>query len=302
MGKSILDGRSKSLIAKQQSIQSLHSLIASTLEQHGITENHIEADIIIMDTLAINRVELISSQDSIVSADQLHSIESIITRRIHREPLAYILGYQPFYGLDFAVNSNVLIPRPETELLVEEILNTTISYNNLSVADIGTGSGVIAITLAIMRGNYKFYAVDQSAAAVELAKQNAKAHNVLGKIDFKTGHLFANTKDKFDVIVSNLPYIPSSRLEQLDPELSWEPPQALDGGTDGSEVISKLIYESVLHVKPDSTIFLEIDHSHSDKLINIANKVFPTSSIQIKQDLQGFDRILIINPFGRNLT
>ena len=147
MGKSILDGRSKSLIAKQQSIQSLHSLIASTLEQHGITENHIEADIIIMDTLAINRVELISSQDSIVSTDQLHSIESIITRRIHREPLAYILGYQPFYGLDFAVNSNVLIPRPETELLVEEILNTTISDNNLSVADIGTGSGVIAITL-----------------------------------------------------------------------------------------------------------------------------------------------------------
>lgn len=302
MGKDSSHGRSQSLIEQEHSIQNLRSYINVKLQQSGIADSDIETDIIIMEALNLNRVELASSTKLIIPQSQLNTIESILNRRVQREPLSYILGNQPFYGLDFTINAQTLIPRPETELLVEEILNFTENIQSLSVADIGTGSGVIAVSLAIMRPDYGFYAVDISETAIAVAHQNANKHKVSHQITFKVGDLFASTTEQFDIIASNLPYIPTDRISKLEKELSWEPIQALDGGLDGTQVISKLLEKSKLHVKHNSTIFLEIDNSHANTLVNLTKRIYPLSKITLKQDLQGFDRILIIEPFGATPT
>ena len=153
-----------------------------------------------------------------------------------------------------------------------------------------------------MRPDYGFYAVDISETAIAVAHQNANKHKVSHQITFEVGDLFASTSEQFDIIASNLPYIPTDRISKLEKELSWEPIQALDGGLDGTQVISNLLEKSTLHVKRNSTIFLEIDDSHANTLINLAKRIYPLSKITLKQDLQGFDRILIIEPFDATPT
>ncbi len=249
-----------------------------------------------MESLDISKVDLLTATHLHINSHQSKYIDTLLNRRIKREPLAYILGHHYFFGLDFHVNSSTLIPRPETELLVEQVLLLADERPNLSIADIGTGSGIIGISLALHLPTSKIYATDLSKQAIQTAQTNAKYHKVTNNITFRIGDLFANTSDTFDIIVSNLPYIPSERIPTLDKELSWEPILALDGGIDGTQIISNLISRSRPHINPNSVILIEIDNSHGHIVRELAHKVFPASNIQIKQDLQGFDRILIIKP------
>lgn len=209
-------------------------------------------------------------------------------------PKQYQQGWTEFYKLKFKLTSDVLIPRPETELLVEEVLN----YNPKTILDLGTGSGCIAISIAKNSPQSKIIATDVSEKALNIAKQNAKLHRVEGQIIFLKSNLleFISEKAKApDVIVANLPYIPTHRLLLIDPMVTeFEPKVALDGGLDGFELYRKLFSQMKEKNFIPKILLIEIDSSHSDLAIREAHKFFPNSKASIKKDLTYSDRILMI--------
>lgn len=204
-------------------------------------------------------------------------------------PYQYIKGWVEFYKLKFKVTPDVLIPRPETELLVDEILK--IKPN--SVLDLGTGSGCIAISVAKNLPGVKIIASEISHQALEIAKQNAKFHQV--NIEFVLSDLLENISQQIDVIVTNLPYIPSSRIPYLDSSVKdFEPHIALDGGKDGFELYRKLFKQvNQLKLKP-KLIIGEIDYTHGELAVNEALKYFPNTQVEVKTDLAKKQRILKI--------
>jgi len=251
-----------------------------------------EREILLCHVLKIPRSKLYSHPERKLTQSEQQLFDQLLKRCENHEPIAYILGNQPFMGLDFYVDQNVLIPRPETELLVEEVIKSLApSPQHLTIVDIGTGSGCIAIPLAKHLPNTKIIAIDSSQAALEIAKKNAKAHKV--KIDFRLGHLFEPLKEKVDLIVSNPPYIPTTEIETLEPTVKeFEPRSALDGGPDGLDFIKQLIKEAPSHLIPHpqhpapSTIYIEIGYNQANKLKALGNFKF------IK-DYNGYDRILV---------
>ena len=241
------------------------------------------------------------------------------------QPTAYQTGFVEFYKLRFKVTKDVLIPRPETELLVDEVLKfvngewsivngktnnkpstinnklSTISHTPYTILDLGTGSGNIAISIAKNATNVKIIAIDVSKKALEIAKQNAKLHNVLDQITFIQSNLLS-TKNSllrkigtFDLIVTNLPYIPSKRIPTLDSSVKdYEPHLALDGGGDGFDLYRKL-FKQIKTMSLQFKLFVgEIDHTQGDIAYNEAKKYFPDSEVEIKFDLSHKQRILLI--------
>lgn len=206
------------------------------------------------------------------------------------KPYQYIKGWVEFYKLKFKVTPDVLIPRPETELLVDMVLKT-INHKPYTIYDIGTGSGNIAIALAKNLPNAKVIATDISPKALQVAKENAKFHKV--KIKFIKSDLLDQVKKQVDIIVSNLPYIPSSRIPYLDSSIKdFEPKIALNGGPDGFSLYRKLFKQMQ---KRKFKIFVgEIDYSHGDLALHEAQKYFPDAQIEVKKDLSHKQRILVI--------
>ncbi len=219
-------------------------------------------------------------------------------------PKQYTQGWVEFYKLKFKVTPDVLIPRPETELLVDEVLKFVKSNTSLTILDLGTGAGNIAISLIKNNPKLKIIATDISEKALKVAKQNAKLHGVLNKITFLKGNLLSSFgKQKMrsfkmlppDIIVTNLPYIPFYRIPYLDSSVKdFEPHIALDGGSDGFELYRKLFQQvSQLKYKP-KLIIGEIDYTHGELAVNEANKFFPNAQVEVKFDLAHKQRILII--------
>ncbi|MDO8573772.1 MAG: peptide chain release factor N(5)-glutamine methyltransferase [Candidatus Daviesbacteria bacterium] len=215
------------------------------------------------------------------------------------KPSQYIKGWVEFYKLKFKVSPNVLIPRPETELLVDEVLK----YCNLSpencklILDLGTGAGNIAISLAShsSSGNVKIIATDVSEKALGVAKQNAKFHGVEDRIKFIQSDLLEKVTEAPDIIVTNLPYIPSARIPYLDLSVKdFEPLVALDGGEDGFGLYRKL-FQQIIEKKWQSKLIIgEIDYTHGELAITEAQKYFPDAQIEVKKDLAHLQRILTI--------
>ncbi|MBI4038136.1 peptide chain release factor N(5)-glutamine methyltransferase [Candidatus Daviesbacteria bacterium] len=216
-----------------------------------------------------------------------------------KAPKQYIQGWVEFYKLKFKVTPDVLIPRPETELLVDEVLKT-INNKPYTICDIGTGSGNIAISLACnLKGyNVNIIATDISPKALKIAKQNAKLHGVEDKITFiKSGLLSEIARSDIDIMVANLPYIPTSRIPYLDSSVkNFEPKIALDGGPDGFKIYRKLFQQIVrqpFRLLP-KLIVCEIDYTHGELAINEALKYFPHAQVEVKKDLTQKQRILTI--------
>jgi release factor glutamine methyltransferase len=231
---------------------------------------------------------------SIADTSQLDEMLSQLARSI---PLAYITGTSYFYGLQFYTNSDVLIPRPETELLVDKAIHWI--KNNMSsglVLDVGTGSGCIAISLAVNLPDIKCIAIDKSSRALQVAKRNAGNNHVQNQCCFVQSDLSASLFGKFQLICANLPYIPTNKLEIL-PVSRYEPKAALDGGLDGLELIQRLLADSVRIADSKVCLLLEIEADQADAVRKLAQKYYPDAEVAIKKDLAGNDRLLIIERY-----
>lgn len=216
-----------------------------------------------------------------------------ITRQIKQgTPLPYILGEWEFYGKEFLVSPNVLIPRPETELLVERAIQLTKSYKNPRIVDIGTGSGAIILSLASQLASGTFIGTDVSWAALKIAQENAQRFG-LWQITFLQADLLIPLRGQFDLICANLPYIPRQKLSELQ-VAKTEPLLALDGGIDGLAFIRQLIIQAQSRLTPRGAILLEIEASLGKEALSIAETTFPHADSKIHHDLAGLDRLLEI--------
>ena len=249
--------------------------------------------------LGLNRVELYTGLERELTYDQLEAYSSLIQRRLHYEPTAYITGHKEFFGLDFFVSPSVLIPRPETELLVEraiDFVKNTIGRSCL-IADVGTGCGAIAIALAMHLPHVKIYATDISPAALEVAQYNCQRYGVRDRINFLHGDLLEPLPEPVHLILANLPYIRESELGSLSPEIAmFEPQLALNGGTDGLEQICKLISHAPDNLLPGSAILLEISPDQSQYVYALVEEHFPYNEVCMTHDLNGLDRVVSIMP------
>jgi release factor glutamine methyltransferase len=212
-------------------------------------------------------------------------------------PLAYITGISNFYGLQFSINSDVLIPRPETELLVEKALAWSQSQNISGIVlDIGTGSGCIAISLAVNLPNIKCIAVDRYMNTLEVAKRNAENNHVQNQVCYIQSDLTSSIFGKFKLICANLPYIPTYKLKYLS-VARYEPTAALDGGKEGLDLIHRLLADSVRITDKEVCLLLEIESEQGVAVYDLAKTYYPDADIRIEKDLAGNDRLLVIERF-----
>lgn len=217
----------------------------------------------------------------------------LIKERAKHKPIAYILGKKEFYGLCLFIDKNVLIPRPETEILVEEALKEARKIKNPKIIDVGTGSGCIAASLAKNLPNAKIMATDLYADALKVAKKNVKKYNLQNQIKFSRSDLLKNVKGKFDIICANLPYISNSKMGKLAKDVKKEPKMALSGGRNGLDLYKSLLEQSKKVMKKKCMFFFEIDSGQSKKIENIIKTFYPKSIINIKKDYSGKNRVAI---------
>jgi len=238
---------------------------------------------------------ILAHPEFLVNSEALASIKQFTLRLLKGEPLPYITNQQEFYGLPFIVSPAVLIPRPETELLVENAIKwLKANPQARSVLDVGTGSGCIAITLAKTFSKLIFTAIDISLDALKIAKINAERNDVMQHINFLESDLLFSVDGNFDVMCANLPYIPTSKLRQVN-SLAYEPRLALDGGEDGLMLIRKLLLQAVGHINSPGLILLEIEESTVEAAIEVAKQTFPDAAIVLQRDLADKERLISIS-------
>ena len=278
-------------------LRQVASHIAATLAKHGISDSNLEAEVLLRNVLGFDRARFYASLDKTVTAENIECVHALTERRISHEPLAYIIGRREFYGLDFCVTPAVLIPRQETELLIDEALKFDVESHdgNISIADIGTGSGAIAVSVAVHLPLAKVYATDCSTDALKVADLNLHNHRVTDRITLMEGDLFAPLTQPVDLIISNPPYIASDSLPELDPEVRREPRLALDGGKNGLEVISRLIDQAPDKLNAGGRMIVEISPEQLDAIHAIAQAKFPNSDISYANDLLGLPRCVTIS-------
>jgi release factor glutamine methyltransferase len=269
---------------------------ADYLEKKGIKSARLNSELLLAHVLNCKRLELYLSFDRPLQKNEIDALRELIKRRSTFEPLQYIIGKVEFYGLEFEVNPSVLIPRPETELLVEQILISLNKEEHLKIMDIGCGSGNIAIALAKHLPNAFITAIDISESAILTAKNNAKLNNVERQIAFSNKNILNGLEigeDHFDVIVSNPPYVSSEDFADLEPELRlFEPKIALTDEVDGLTFYRKISTIAKTLLKEKGKLFFEIGAGQSQQVKNIlAENDF--TNVVIKKDYSDIDRIII---------
>ncbi len=265
-----------------------------TLSVAGIEDAPIEADVLLCHVLGTSRTQLYTEAARSLTSEELDKLQGIIQRRLLHEPIAYILGRCEFYGIEFHIDHRALIPRPETELLVEkaiEAIRHHPSLENFTIADIGTGSGVIAISLALALPQAKVYATDISALALQVAEINCRRHRA-DNVDLLQGNLLEPLPKKVDMIVANLPYIRNSELRTLSPEITdFEPTIALAGGEDGIDNIASLLAQIPEKTHSESYLFLEIGQGQDEAVTSLINSYLPQACIKLLPDLSDINRV-----------
>lgn len=220
--------------------------------------------------------------------------DALVSRRAAREPLAYIIGRQEFWGLDFDVSPDVLIPRPETESLVEVALELISPVSAVDVLDICTGSGCIAVAIAHERPHVQVVATDAAEAALTVARANAARHRVEGRITFRRADLFSGLETAFDLIVSNPPYVREPDRPGLQPEVrDYEPPLALFAGPQGLDVIARLVVRAPARLKPGGTLAFEFGFGQGDDVSRLIAETTGLTMVGLRPDLQGIPRVAI---------
>jgi release factor glutamine methyltransferase len=254
---------------------------------------HRDAELLLLHTLQIPRTTLLAHPTRELSATEEFLYESLIQRRLKNEPIQYITGQQEFYGLPFKVTPAVLIPRPETEHLVESVLAHLPHNQPLRIVDIGTGSGAIAIALAVHLPQSHISAIDLSPEALAIASANAETNNVANRITFLQSDLLSALTDEapYDAIVSNPPYIPETDSPTLHPEVrDHEPHTALFSGTEGLDIYRRLIPQAHALLKPNGLIALEIGHGQREAL---ASLLHDWHDVNFVDDLQHIPRVAL---------
>lgn len=256
----------------------------------GIEEPRLEADLLLACALRKDRVFLYANYDIPLNQEERDKYKSLIMRRLNHEPLAYITGQREFMSLPFTVNPHVLIPRPETELLVETAMELARGNSYTRIIDVGTGSGCIAVSLAFYLPQAWVEAVDVSAAALEVARENAVRNGV--KVEFKQGNLLEPVmeREKYDLIVANLPYVAEGIYEKLDLSIkNYEPRLALEAGRDGMDLYRQLVPQSYALLKDGGSLLFEYSPEQTDIALELTSGF---KQVKVRQDLNGKDRLL----------
>jgi len=256
----------------------------------GIPDAALESELLLRYLTKKDRVQLYLDLDTELSREQQRTYQRLIERRIAGEPSAFITGICEFYGLDFVVDGRVLIPRPESELLVDEVIRLAGKKSSLVIADIGTGSGTIAICLAIKLPQATVYACDISSAALEVAAANCRRHNVTGRVRLLEGDLLSPLPQPVDIIVANLPYIPRAEAEAN----LFEPSLALDGGLYGVEEIERLCRQVPGRLRKNGILLLEIGQGQQGKITSLVKSLLPGVTLQVIPDLAGIPRVVSV--------
>ncbi len=261
--------------------------------EHLRANAHRDAELLLLHTLQIPRTTLLAYPNRDLSLAEESLYESLLQRRLKNEPIQYITGQQEFYGLAFKVTAAVLIPRPETEHLVESVLHRLPQNQPLRIADIGTGSGAIAIALAVHLPQAQITALDLSPEALKIAQANAETNNVANRITFLQSDLLAAVANEapYDAIVSNPPYIPQTDSPTLHPEVrDHEPHTALFAGTEGLDIYRRLIPQAHALLKPNGLLALEIGHGQREAL---AVLLHDWHNVNFVDDLQHIPRVAL---------
>jgi release factor glutamine methyltransferase len=270
---------------------------ADYFKRFGIENGRSTAEVLLTHCLQCERIDLYLRHDQPLQADELARFRAMIQRRGQREPDAYITGQKEFWSLPFSVTPAVLIPRPETECLVEAALERFPDDEAIQVLELGTGSGAISVALAHERSHWKIRATDLSTAALEVARLNARRLLRSERIEFINGSWFEpfqGLKDGFDLIISNPPYVSAGELAGLEPEVRlFEPTAALDGGEDGLACLRHVIQAAPGYLKPSGWLILEMGFDQGRAVEALGHRQAAYQIVEVAKDYSGLDRIAL---------
>ena len=299
-------------------IRDILNWAAEYLKSLNIPSDRLDSEVLLSFILKKDRTYLYTNSEKPILPEEHKKFKELIERRGRREPVSYITGEKEFWSLKFKVSRDTLIPRPETEILVQAVLDIIkypsppplpigerIKVRGIKILDIGTGSGNIAVSIAKESPESHVFTVDKSNSALSVAKENAIIHNVAGRITFLKGDLCipfnppsppfvkGGKEGLFDIIVSNPPYIPTGDIEGLMPEVrDWEPRWALDGGKDGLEIVRKIIKDAPLFLKSKGFLAMEIGFGQSEEVSRIISETDKFHNIKTIKDLSGIERVV----------
>jgi release factor glutamine methyltransferase len=259
----------------------------------------LDAELLLQHALGFDRIQLYQHLHDEMPPDKELAYHDLVWRRLCGEPTPYIIGRADFYDIELAVAPAAAIPRPETELLVEETLTLAGEHlqdtPSLTIVDVGTGCGAIALALATRLPSAQIIATDISSAALALAQGNAESLGLASSVRFLCGDLLAPLEQAVDIVVANLPYVRSTEWESLPVEIRChEPRGALDGGPDGLRVIERLLRQAPAYLRPGAALLLEIGYDHGIAVAILASRAFPRATVVIKMDMAGLDRLVVI--------
>jgi len=259
----------------------------------------LEAELLLQHALGFDRIQLYQHLRDEMPPDKRAAYHDLVWRRLCGEPTPYIIARADFYDIELAVAPVAAIPRPETELLVEEALalagKRLQGTPSLTIVDVGTGCGAIALALATHLPSAQIIASDISPAALALAQGNAERLGLASPVRFLCGDLLAPLEQPVDIVVANLPYVRSAEWESLPVEIRChEPREALDGGPDGLRVIERLLRQAPAYLCPGAALLLEIGYDQGPAVVALASEVFPEAAIGAKKDLASLDRLVVI--------
>jgi len=274
------------------------------LSQAGIANAKLEALWIVEEALGVSRVRILSYGEDVLDAENYQRAISLIERRAAQEPLQYVLGSQEFCGLDMVVNPGVLIPRPESELLVEEAIALLGAHPQPVILDVGTGSGCLGISIGLALKRARVIASDRSLSALQVARTNARKHGMDSRISWLAGDVLApllssGLAGKVTAIIANLPYISHTEWDRLSPDVKdFEPCLALDGGPDGLDVYRRLLQEAPGVLAPEGVVLMEVGLGQADCLCREVSDSNRFEVTKVQPDSQGIPRMVCLQQVG----
>lgn len=287
-----LDQRPRSGPYSGLTVNSLKRFLMTQFQEAGLERPDVDARLLVMAATGFTHTDIITRGTEFPPAAIFEIIADYAQRRLAGEPIDHILGCREFYGRRFNITKDVLSPRPETEMLIEAALENLKDKTEAKILDLGTGSGAIAISILAEMNNAKGVAVDMSSAALDVARENAAQHNVADRLAFLQGSWFEPVTDRFDIIVSNPPYITDAAMMDLAPEVTgFDPDMALRGGADGLEAYRAIISKAPKYLKADGILLFEIGYDQGQSVSQLL-ALHNFTHIVASQDLAGHDRMI----------
>lgn len=265
------------------------------LRDHGSESAKLEAEVLLATARSCRRIDLYTAYDEVATDETRVAFRELVRRRAEGTPVAYLVGHREFYSRKFRVSPDVLIPRPETEFVIVDLLDRVSSKSApVRIADVGTGSGILAVTAAAELSAATVLAIDISPAALNVARQNAADHGVAERIEFVEGDLLSGTSEKFDFILSNPPYVGQPEYGELDAQVKdHEPAVALIGGETGTEIIARLIPQAAERLNSGGWLMIEISPMIADAVAGLFNNNGSFGEVTIRKDLSQLSRVVI---------